>query len=203
MANGTTTGVSGIGWMQAASSLIEIWGKMEQGRAARIQGQRQKQAHDFAVWTAEQEAGQAIAISQRAAAEQRRQGEHLASRALAVAAASGAGVSDPTMVNILANVRGEANYRAAVALYEGESMARNLRLEAATGRVSGFEALAEGYARQQGYALAATGRGLREIGSLYARYGQNGPGTNTPQTMGGPSLIEPAYDYSFDDPQFR
>lgn len=75
-------------------------------------------------------AGQERASAQRLAIEQRRQAELLSSRALAVAAASGAGVDDPTVLNIMANIAGEGEYRALTALYEGEEEARGLELNA-------------------------------------------------------------------------
>lgn len=178
-----------LGWLSAGATLFEVLGSLEQGRAARAHAQRVRQAYEFQAWQAERDAGLAIAVSQRGALEERRQGELQASRALAVAAASGAGVSDPTMVRILANTQGEAAYRAAVALYEGEAQARNLRIEAAAGRVSGMDALAEGYRLQQGYALRAGGQALRGIASLYARYGQHGPGT-APAGRGDAALID-------------
>jgi hypothetical protein len=59
----------------------------------------------------------------------------VASRALAVSAASGAGVTDPTTVRVIANARGEGAVRAATALYEGSARARQLRTEAAMGRL--------------------------------------------------------------------
>lgn len=76
------------------------------------------------------QAGDARAVSQRDAIEQRRQARLVESRGLAVAAASGGGADDPTVVNLLANVAGEGEYRALTALYNGESDARGLESEA-------------------------------------------------------------------------
>jgi hypothetical protein len=162
--------------MQAAGVFMQMWGALESGRMARIQGERARLAAEFSAWQAEQEGGLAIAISQRQAEEERRKAGFLASRALAVAASSGAGVSDPTMIDILTKTRGEGAYRANVALYEGEARARQLRLDAAAGRLSGAQAAVEGAERQLGYGLGAVGTGVRGVASLYARYGQNGPG---------------------------
>ena len=103
-------GINGLGWFSAAGLLLQMWGSIQQGKIARIQGERQRIAAEFAKWQADRQAGTALAISQRQAVEENRQASHVASRALAVAAASGAGVSDPTMVRIIANARGEGAY---------------------------------------------------------------------------------------------
>lgn len=69
------------------------------------------------------------AASQRDAIDQRRQGVLVASRARALAAASGGGVSDPTVTNILAGIDSEAEYRVLTALYRGESAAQGTEFE--------------------------------------------------------------------------
>jgi len=190
MANGTAAGMSSLGWLSAASTLLQVWGNLEQGRMARIQGERARYAAEFAAWQAERAGGIAIAISQRQALEEERQATLVASRALAVAAASGAGVSDPTIVRIIANARGEGAYRANVALYEGEARARELKFEAITGRIGGWEAQAEGAQRQQAYGLAGLGALARGGASLYAKYGMKGPGTTPTGGSGDAALID-------------
>jgi hypothetical protein len=189
--------LSSAAWLFGAGSLIESWGMLEQGRSARIAGERAKVSAEFMARQADEEAGIAIALAQRRALEEQRQGELQASRALAVAAASGGGVSDPTIVNLLANIKGEAVYRANIALYEGEAQARRLRLEAAAGRLSGSYAQIEGARAEQGYAIGAAGtvfRGgaavysmlRRDRASLYDRYGMGGP-------SGDAALIAPSW----------
>jgi hypothetical protein len=84
----------------------------------------------------EQNAGLERATSQREAMEERRQARLLNSRALAVAAASGGGVDDPTVVNLMANIEGEGEYRALTALFNGEASARGLENQARAKRVS-------------------------------------------------------------------
>ena len=191
MAEGAQLGFGGAGWLSAGASLFQVLGTLQQGRLARAQAQRVQQAYLFLQWQAEREAGQVKAVSQRVALEERRQGELAASRALAVAAASGAGVSDPTMVQVITDAQGEAAYRAAIALYEGEAKARQLRLEAAAGGIAAADALTSGYATEQGYALRALGETARGGMSLYAKYGQKGPGTTSqPAARGDAALID-------------
>ena len=169
-------GMGGLGWMQAASSFLEIWGTHEAARMERAKGERARIAAQFNAWNSDQLASETLAASQRQALEEKRRGRYDASRALAVAAASGAAVNDPTMVRILTDAQGEAAYRAATALYEGESRARQLRIEGITGRHAGYEAEAEGASRAMGLSLQGAGRGIRAMSSLYARYGRGGPG---------------------------
>lgn len=79
-------------------------------------------------------AGQERASAQRDAIEQHRQATLVTSRALAVAAASGAGADDPTVVNIMSRIEGEGEYRALTSLFSGETDARALEAEAAARR---------------------------------------------------------------------
>jgi hypothetical protein len=85
----------------------------------------------------EQQAGQERAASQRGAIEQRRQGRYVRSTAIAQAAASGAGVSDPTVTDIIGDIDQESEYRALTSLYEGEQAGRNLEYQAELTRTSG------------------------------------------------------------------
>lgn len=94
-----------------------------------------------------------------------------------MAAASGGGASDPTIMRIIANTRAEGAYRSAVAIYEGEERARQLKFQAVTGLIGGADAEAEGATRQQGYALMTAGIGVKTASSLYSKYGLNGPPT--------------------------
>lgn len=176
-------GMQGVGWTMAASALINAWGAMESGRGARVQAEQQRVAMQFETEEAEKQAGQVLAISQQQAREEQRQGRYAASRALAVAAASGGGVSDPTIVNLIAKGKGEATYKANVALYQGEAKARQLRLQALSGNLSGDWALANGLRTEEQYDIAALGSTLKGGASLYARYGMNGPGRGDSATI--------------------
>jgi len=157
--------------LQVGGTLLSMKGYSDAARASKISGQQARVAKQFEAEQLREQAGQVIAVSQRAALEERRQGRLMASRALAVAAASGAGASDPTVVNLIAGAEGEAALRAGYALYEGEDRARQLRIGAAAKDYEG--ALAEQAGNQQASAYktmrAATGV------SLLAKYGRGGP----------------------------
>lgn len=168
-------GIGQLGWLQGAGSFFQAYGALEAGKTAKINAERARLAAEFEAVEAERAGKASIAVAQRQMLEEQRKGRVLASRALAVAAASGGGASDPTIINILADTEGAASYNAAVALYEGESRARQLRLQAAGARLSGSEAVLEGASRNFGAKLTAGGYGFKGGASLYARYGNNGP----------------------------
>lgn len=122
----------------------------------------------------EQQAVLSVASAQRAMLEERRQAQLLQSRALAVAGASGAGVSDKTVVDVIAGIAAEGSYRQSIALYEGMERSRQLRVGAQIRREGGH--LEAEYGRAAGrdqasaYRTQATASLLQGAGSLAARY---------------------------------
>ena len=110
-------------------------------------------------------AGLERASSQRAAIEERRQAGLASSRTLALAAASGAGASDPTVINMMADLAGEGEYRALTALYQGEEEARGLESQAAMRRKEAKATKTAGY-------LKAAGTILNAGSSMYDRFGK-------------------------------
>lgn len=190
------------GYFSAAASitgsLLQAYGAVQQGRSAAIAGQVERDATEFnasmlefGAREAARQGGRTVAISQRKAEEERRQGRLAASRALAVSAASGGGVSDPTIIDLIARTEGEAYYRANIALYEGEAEARRLRFEALMGRgaaaqarIGGESAFLAGRTRQTAFNLAAAGRVFEGGASLFAKYGGGGPGKGDAALIG-------------------
>lgn len=168
-------GMSNAGYWGAAAqgigTLVQAFGYSASGRAARQAAEQKKVAQQFQAVQLEQQAQVASALSQRAAAEDERQGRFQASRSLAVAAASGGGVTDPTVVNLIANTKGEAHYRANVSLYEGETRARSLRLAALSGNLTSDWEMELGARTEEQYNIAAAGTIIKGAGSLYAKYG--------------------------------
>jgi hypothetical protein len=78
-----------------------------------------------------------MAAAQRQAFETGRVGEYTQSHALAAAAASGGGASDPSVISTIANLAGETAYRKSLDLYQGEERSRQLKMSAAASRYSG------------------------------------------------------------------
>lgn len=102
-------------FLQAGGTLLSV---LSNEKGARIEAGRLKRL-----------AGSERATSQRAAIEERRQARLMQSRARAVAASSGAGVDDPTVLNIMSDLEAEGEYRALTRMYEGETAAQSLDLE--------------------------------------------------------------------------
>jgi len=165
-----TANMVGTG-MQAGGSLFSAFNKFAYADSA-------EQAGKMTALQMRQQASDVQAASQRTAWSVERQGELMASRALAVAAASGGGASDPTVVNLIAKNAGEFAYRKAVALYEGESKAQGLRYGADVKEYEGKAVAAS--ARAAGIASmfkAGTSimSGYATDDSLFKRFGGGGP----------------------------
>ncbi len=77
------------------------------------------------------------AAGQREAAEEQRNAELAYSRALAIAAASGGGVSDPTVVKLFADLQAEGDYRVLSRLYIGGDEAQGIDYRAAVAQREG------------------------------------------------------------------
>lgn len=201
--------------LMIASTVMSVAGSIQQGQAAAAQGKAQQQmmeniaaaqeaqglaAQQRAEYVAhqqEQMAGQERAASQRAAMEQQRQKRVAQSRAQAVAASSGGGALDPTVLDIMGGLEDQGNYNALVALYEGESAARNFESQASLTRYEGELAKSssqiEAYgSRSQGAMyraagqnakkasyLSAAGSALQGGSSLFGKYGAGGPASAT------------------------
>lgn len=127
-------------FLKAAPTLLGIGGtflgakgKFDAGSLA------QRQAYNEADQL-ETKAGFTRAISQRNAVEHTKQAELVNSRAKAVAAASGGGASDPTIINMMARTAEEGLIRSLNEMASGESEARYLEKQAKYRREEGDDA---------------------------------------------------------------
>lgn len=133
-----------------------------------LQGVKAKQAANTEADQLENLAGQEQAGAQRAAHQERHEATLVQSRARAVAAASGGGVTDPTVQDIMADIGTEGEYRALTQLYSGDERALELKAQALATRKSGKAA------QQAGFLTAASSLALGGS-TLYAKYGGRGP----------------------------
>ena len=117
----------------AGATILSAVGKRKAGKA-------QDTASKYDAKVATQQAQQERAAAQRDALNQRRQGMLLASRAQAVAASSGAGALDPTVMNVISGLTGEAELAGLASIYQGESRARSLEHGATMSRLAGKQA---------------------------------------------------------------
>jgi len=142
--------------LTAAATVMSAGAQIRQGKQA------QSAANDEAAQL-EQNAGQQIASSQRAALSDEQQARLAQSRALAVAAASGGGASDPTIVGILSRLNGEGTYRSMVDLYQGQERARQLNDQASAARYKGESAASNSK-------LSAAATLVSGSSSMYSKY---------------------------------
>jgi hypothetical protein len=135
-----------------------------QAQASINEGKAASQVANFQAKQLERQAGQERATSQLAAIEESRKGRLARSRALAVAAASGAG-TDGSVSDILSDLTAEGEFNAQGALYEGEETAKGMEVQAAATRAQGAYAK-----RGAAYQARSTRRSsyLSSVGNLMA-----------------------------------
>ena len=126
------------------------------------------------------EAGsRAKAAAQREAEAEERLKEHVYSRALLVAAASGAGVDDPGMVNLIGDLNAEGEYRIMSRLWAGEDEAEGFAFRADQAEREGDAALKAGYVNviqtaastYMGGGFGSTSTPIRSGPTTQGRYG--------------------------------
>lgn len=157
--------------LQVAGTLMSVKGGLDAAKAARVAGQRQRAAKESEAALYTSRAQQEVAAAQQRGFEEKRKAKLVASRAIALAASGGGGASDPTVMNLLADVEGEGAYRQAVRVYQGEEAARTLRYQAAGARYEGELAEEAGSAKARAYKTQAISSLLSGAGSLYGKYG--------------------------------
>ena len=140
---GTAYGAAGLGsaltagnvamGLSGVSSILSAGSQYNAGKAEERRANLEAQQLDAS-------AKEELAAAQRAGVEEERMGEFRASRMLALAAASGAGASDPTVINLMANLAGETQYSKSVKLYEGGTRSAQKKYEGRLRRFEGREA---------------------------------------------------------------
>jgi len=103
------------------------------------------------------------AESQYAAEDERRQARLVQSRALAVAAAGGGSIADPTIVNIMGDIEAEGEIAALSRLYEGYEESGGLEDAAVLRR-------REGRAAQSAGLISAASTTMQGVATLRSKY---------------------------------
>lgn len=169
------------GKMNAAGTSMEAGGQFMSALNHFEYGQTAAQAAEYQAQQLRVNAGQAEAASQRDAYNVNLQSQFIASSALAHAAASGGGASDPTVINLIARNAGEMAYRKSVALYAGTDRARVLNMQADAKEYEGQ--IQRDNSNRVGVAgLMSAGATLMKgtaKDSFYQRFGSNPPGSST------------------------
>ena len=133
-------------------------------KGAQVRKQKVQEANAL-----EDAAGRKMAATTAKMEEDARLKAHMESRALAVAAAGGGGVDDPTMVNLIGDLNAEGEYRIMSRLYVGQDEATGLREQAYAARREGDAAL------QAGYVGAATTVMSHLVKNPFTKKGPVGP----------------------------
>lgn len=182
-----------MAWIGAATTVASLFmqakGASDAAAAAERNAAAVKAAKEYEAKQLEQNAGQAIAASHRAALDQERQAQLVASRALAVAAAGGGGVSDPTIVRLLSKIQGEGAYRRGLAIYDGEDKARVMRMQAAARRFEGELGVQGGDAMASAYLTKGATGMVSGIGSLFSKYAGGGADSGASGGSGDSNLL--------------
>ncbi len=161
--------------MAAGSSIFGALTSIAGGNSASAASKVQQAAYN-------QAAGQNRAVSQRQAEEARRQARLVQSRQQAVAAASGAGAADPTVVNLMGEARKAGEMDALTALYQGEQSARDLEYAGTLARFKGKQAKQAGYLNAFSQVLAGAGTLADAFGG--ALFGGAAPSGTLAKTSG-------------------
>jgi len=176
--------------LQVGSTILSGGAQIAKGISTRTAATRRRQELEFEAQQLDAEAGQSVAASQRTAEDIQRQTALINSSAIAKAAASGAGASDPTVLNIIARNAAEGDYRRNVALYEGEAQSRldNMRAQALRFQGAVGEADAAEAARISNIGAASTFlSGAAKAATMYDKY-WSGP-SDTSDSGGGIAQI--------------
>lgn len=175
-----------MSWVPIAASVLSIAGNLNAGESAKAAGLQQQAEANNAAAQMRVNAGQALAAAQRDAYEQRRQGSLVQSRAMALLAASGGSVTDPTAIRLLANNAGETAYRSAVELYKGEDESRQLNMQADATEATGRKLANDGLTKKKEADFRVFGDLISAGSSLYEKYGTQQP---APVRTANPRII--------------
>lgn len=109
----------------------------------------------------ERQANENRAVAQREAGMRKKNAEQVLSRQLAVAAASGGGAADKTVLDIMGDTEAEGDFQAKAALYEGETQGRNLDYQAGIDRMEARNARLSSFINAGSTVLSGAGYGVR------------------------------------------
>jgi len=176
----------------AFSSGMRSMGLWNQGNAAVEGAQRGQQAAEFQAKQLEVNAGTAQAAAQRQSYFAGLEGDQLLS---AIRARAGAGASDPTVLNLMAQASARRAYNMQAALYGGEDKARTMRMQAAGTRYDAALRMADAKAARGAYRAQAVASAVEGATSLYQKYWPKGEADQTPTIVADNS---DNYQNSFD-----
>lgn len=137
-----------------ASAGAGLAGTVASARAQKEQGEAAQRASEMEAAAREREAREREAASQREAISQQKKTDLALSRQQAVAAGSGAGATDATVLDLMGDVAAAGEYNERSALYEGTASARGLDEAADLARFKGEQARKAGKVQSQATILS-------------------------------------------------
>lgn len=135
----------------AVATVISALGTVAGGIAANNQAQFQAEQQEMA-------GKEEFAASQREANDKRKESTYVQSRQQALAAASGGGAADPTIVRLMTKTAQQGEMNAQTARYVGENRQRGLMDAAKASRMSGEASLFGSFFGATGDALSGWAR---------------------------------------------
>lgn len=133
-----------------AGTALSAAGAIQQGKAQEAALKAQAQAQ-------EARAKEERAVASREAAKRAERAKQVLSRQQAVAAASGAGATDKTVLDIMSETAAEGDVQSRTALYEGEMRGRGLEYQAAIDRMNARQAKLSGFINAGSTVLSGVG----------------------------------------------
>lgn len=156
---------------KGAATVMSARALQAEGEAQAVAGRSAEQAAIFEARQMKTQAGQEQAVSQREAENRMREAALLMSRAQAVAAASGGGALDPTVLRIIGGISAEGELAAATERYNGDERARQLKLGAKARRYEGAQARYAGEVAKSTSKFRARKTVLDGISSMASAWG--------------------------------
>lgn len=146
----------------------ELDGYDRLSQTAALIGVEKGAALDFEAAQYDEKAGQAVAASQRAAWNEKRNGRLVQSRLVALVAAGGGSATD--VIDLSARISTEAAYRAQTATYQGMDAARTARLQAMGKRYEAAIAVQQGQEKADAYTALKSGTKVEVASTLASKY---------------------------------
>lgn len=166
-----------MAWLALASTVLSAASASNQAaesaQAVKIAGIKQASSENQEAIQLDASAQQDRAAAEQEALDRRRQIQIKASRANAIASASGANSIDPSVVNIMAGYDQESDYAANAALYSGEQSARSKDYAAMLKRQGARDSITASGITAKGYQTAGQNQAASSIltgASQYAKY---------------------------------
>ena len=163
--------------MMAVSAVLSVAGGAKQASAMRQQGDQMRAAREFEAQQQRDAANSSVATAQREGAEEERKARYMASRAIALGAASGA--MGDAVYDIASDIEGEGAVRAAYKIYSGEERARQQLMSAESSEWMGLNEQQGMETKADSAITSSIGSAVGSMGSMYAKFGMGGPGAAT------------------------